>query len=62
MTEGSVEILLVDAYDAMSTGRSYRAALAPEVIRAELEQNAGKQFDPDLTALLLSLLQEDGVL
>ena len=53
---------LVDAYDAMSTNRSYRAALAPEVIRAELEQNAGKQFDPDLTALLLRLLEKDGVL
>jgi len=55
-------VTLVDAYDAMSTDRSYRAALSPEVIRAELEQNAGRQFDPDLTALLLRLLEKDGVL
>jgi putative two-component system response regulator len=55
-------VALVDAYDAMSTERSYRAALPPEVIRTELEQNAGKQFDPDLTVLLLRLLEEDGVL
>jgi putative two-component system response regulator len=55
-------VALVDAYDAMSTERSYRTALPPEVIRTELEQNAGKQFDPDLTALLLRLLEEDGVL
>jgi putative two-component system response regulator len=55
-------VALVDAYDAMATDRPYRAALPPEVIRAELEQNTGKQFDPDLTALLLLLLEEDGVL
>ena len=58
----TVTVLVVDAYDAMSTDRSYRAALPPEAIRAELEQNAGKQFDPDLTALLLRLLEEDTVL
>jgi putative two-component system response regulator len=59
---GARLVALVDAYDAMSTDRPYRAALLPEVIRTELEQNAGKHFDPDLTALLLRLLEEDGVL
>jgi putative two-component system response regulator len=59
---GARLVALVDAYDAMSTDRPYRAALPPEVIRTELEQNAGKHFDPDLTALLLRLLEEDGVL
>jgi putative two-component system response regulator len=59
---GARIVALVDVYDAMATDRSYRAALPPEVIRTELEQNAGKQFDPDLTALLLRLLEEDGVL
>jgi putative two-component system response regulator len=59
---GARIVALVDVYDAMATDRSYRAALLPEAIRAELEQNAGKQFDPDLTALLLRLLEEDGVL
>jgi len=59
---GARIVALVDAYDAMATERSYRAALPPQVIRAELERNAGKQFDPDLTALLLRLLEEDGVL
>jgi putative two-component system response regulator len=59
---GARIVALVDAYDAMATGRPYQAALPPEVIRAELEQNAAKQFDPDLTALLLRLLEEDGVL
>jgi putative two-component system response regulator len=59
---GARIVALVDAYDAMATERPYRAALLPEVIRVELEQNAGKQFDPDLTALLLRLLEEDGAL
>lgn len=59
---GARIVALVDAYDAMSTDRSYRAALPPEVIRAEMEQDAGEHFDPDLTALLLRLLEEDGVL
>lgn len=59
---GARIVALVDVYDAMATARPYRAALPPEVIRAELERNAGKQFDPDLTALLLRLLEEDGVL
>ncbi len=59
---GARIVALVDAYDAMATDRSYRPALPPEVIRSELEQNAGKQFDPDLTALLLRLLKEDGAL
>jgi putative two-component system response regulator len=59
---GARIVALVDTYDTMTIDRSYRAALPPEVIRAELEQGAGKQFDPELTALFLRLLEEDGVL
>lgn len=59
---GARIVALVDAYDAMSIERSYRVALPRGVIRTELEQNAGQQFDPDLTALLLHLLEEDGAL
>ncbi|MDH4135876.1 MAG: response regulator [Anaerolineae bacterium] len=59
---GARIVALVDTYDTMTTDRSYRTALPPEVIRAELEQGAGKQFDPELTALFLRLLEEDGVL
>jgi len=59
---GARIVALVDTYDAMAAERPGRAALPPEVIRAELEQGAGKQFDPDLTPLLLRLLEEDGVL
>lgn len=59
---GARIVALVDAYDAMSTDRPYRAALAPQAIREELESGAGKQFDPHLTQLLLHLLQEDGLL
>jgi diguanylate cyclase (GGDEF)-like protein len=36
----------VDAYDAMTSGRPYRAAISPAEAMAELERCAGTQFDP----------------
>ena len=35
-----------DAYNAMTTDRSYRKALSDDVAVAELRDNAGTQFDP----------------
>jgi putative nucleotidyltransferase with HDIG domain len=35
-----------DAFDAMTTTRSYRQALSPSEAMAELRKNAGTQFDP----------------
>jgi diguanylate cyclase (GGDEF)-like protein len=49
-------ILACDAYHAMVTPRPYRAALSREEAVAELEANAGRQFDPDVVAALLDLL------
>lgn len=37
---------VADAWDAMTSDRSYRRALAPAVAMEELERNAGTQFDP----------------
>jgi HD-GYP domain-containing protein (c-di-GMP phosphodiesterase class II) len=39
---------VADAFDAMTSDRSYRAALSVEQALAELERCAGTQFDPDL--------------
>src|SRR6185503_18688883 len=47
-----------DAYDAMTTDRSYRAALPADVAGLEIKRGAGSQFDPDVTAALLSLLPD----
>ena len=50
---------IADAYDAMSSDRIYRKALAPEVIRKELVQGRGTQFDPDLLDKFLELVDAD---
>jgi HD-GYP domain-containing protein (c-di-GMP phosphodiesterase class II) len=42
-----------DAWSAMRTDRSYRAAMPYETARAELVANIGSQFDPDVVAALL---------
>jgi HD-GYP domain-containing protein (c-di-GMP phosphodiesterase class II) len=46
-----------DAYNAMTTDRSYRAALPEREARAELERNAGGQFDPAVVDALFRVLQ-----
>jgi len=47
-----------DAYHAMVSDRPYREALAPEVARREMANNAGTQFCPDSVAALLAALDE----
>ena len=48
-------ISVVDAFDAMTTTRPYRAALPVSEARARLERGAGSQFDPSVVHTLLSL-------
>ncbi|HZQ27636.1 MAG TPA: HD domain-containing phosphohydrolase [Acidimicrobiales bacterium] len=46
---------VVDAFDAMTTDRPYRAALSIEQAAEELARMAGTQFDPDVVAAFLPL-------
>ena len=46
---------LCDAFDAMSSNRTYRAALDHEVVLREIRQCAGRQFDPDLAQIFVKL-------
>ena len=52
-------IAVADAYDAMSSDRSYRAHLAQEAIKSELELGMGTQFDPKFAEIMLTIVEED---
>jgi HD-GYP domain-containing protein (c-di-GMP phosphodiesterase class II) len=43
---GARLLAVVDAYDAMTSDRVYRRALPHDTAVVELEQHAGRQFDP----------------
>jgi putative nucleotidyltransferase with HDIG domain len=49
-----------DAFSAMRTDRSYRAALPLEIAIEELQANAGSQFDPAVVAQLVEVIRESG--
>jgi diguanylate cyclase (GGDEF)-like protein len=55
---GSRVILACDAYNAMITARPYREPMTEAEARAELQQGAGTQFDPDVVAALMVVLAE----
>lgn len=46
-------IAIVDAYDAMTSERSYRKALSEEFAIEELQRNAGIQFDAELVKIFI---------
>ena len=48
-----------DAWSAMTTDRPYRRRLTRAEAEAELARCAGSQFDPDVVAILLSVLDAD---
>ena len=52
-------IAVADAYDAMTSNRSYRKALPQDVVRRQIEENAGTQFDPDMAKIMLGLIDKD---
>ena len=49
-------LLVADAFDAMTSDRSYRRALPTEEAVAELRRNAGSQFDERCVDLLVELI------
>lgn len=54
---GQKIIIVADAYDAMSSSRSYRATLSEATIERELKTNVGTQFDADVVEALFDLLK-----
>ena len=54
---GARIVLAVDAWHAMTSDRPYRKAMSAEEAHRELEENSGKQFDPEVVRALLAVLK-----
>ena len=52
-------IAVADAYDAMTSRRSYRDALPQAVVKQEIEKGKGTQFDPAFADVMLQMIDED---
>ena len=52
-------IAVADAYDAMSSRRSYRDVLKQDFIRGEILKGKGTQFDPAFADIMLALIDAD---
>ena len=50
---------IADAFDAMTSKRTYRNSLPINIVRDEIEKNLGTQFDPELGRLFLSLIDNE---
>jgi diguanylate cyclase (GGDEF)-like protein/putative nucleotidyltransferase with HDIG domain len=56
---GARIVFVVDAYHAMVSDRPYRRAMSEADARAELEKNAGSQFDPEVVKAMVAALDRD---
>ena len=54
-------IAIVDAYDAMTSERPYRASMTREQAIVEIERNAGRQFSPVLAESFVQFLHARNV-
>ena len=52
-------IAVADAYDAMTSARSYRDTLSQEKVKSELIRCKGSQFDPVFADIMLQMIEED---
>jgi putative nucleotidyltransferase with HDIG domain len=54
-------IMVADAFDAMTSDTSYKAARTPEEACRELREGAGTQFDPKIVSAMLELLEQGAI-
>ncbi len=52
-------IAVADAYDAMTSNRSYRNAIPQQIVREEIVKGIGSQFDPGFAKVMLRLIDQD---
>ena len=53
-------VAVADAYSAMTSERPYRVALSGAEARERIEQDAGKQFDPQVVEAFIAVLEHAG--
>ena len=52
-------IAVADAYDAMTSNRSYRKIMPQDKVRQEIENGKGTQFDPKIADVMIRMIDED---
>ena len=52
-------ICVADCYDAMTSTRTYSTPRSQAAVRAEIEKCSGTQFDPDISAVMLQMIDDD---
>ncbi len=52
-------IAVADAYDAMTSNRSYRRAIPQHIVREELVKGIGTQFDPEFAKIMIRMIDMD---
>ncbi|MCR4611197.1 MAG: response regulator [Lachnospiraceae bacterium] len=52
-------IAVADAYDAMTSNRSYRKVMPQSKVRQELVDGRGTQFDPKFADIMISMIDDD---
>lgn len=50
---------VADAYDAMTSNRSYRNVMDQSKVRKQIEEGKGSQFDPAIADIMLQMIDED---
>ena len=50
---------VADAFDAMTSKRTYRDSLPLDIVKQEIEKNKGTQFDPILADVFLDILNNE---
>lgn len=52
-------ISVADAYDAMTSSRSYHSIMPQSEVRAQIAAGMGTQFDPKIAQIMLDMIDED---
>jgi HD-GYP domain-containing protein (c-di-GMP phosphodiesterase class II) len=51
-------VAVADTFDAMTSDRPYRKGMSPSVAFTEIENQSGKQFDPECAAAFLAIREQ----